>query len=243
MFNGRTPDIPGQPATSRRHVAAGVLAAVLAVAAPLAAAETLYVTDRIDVGLHESRDRTSVVTELLPSATELEVLERDGGFIKVRTPAGAEGWMDAAYLTADLPAQQVVEELEAWKKSREEELKAAWSEVETLRGRLAATAADDGETEEPAPAESAPREEYLQAMDRVANLETENRALRELLEKQAREATAAPPPPPADSAWVAPDWALKTLLGVAVVLFLGGIAAGLWLMDRLNRRKHGGFRV
>ena len=219
---------------------AGTLCAVLtawAGAVVPASAETLYVTDRIQLGLHESRSHTSVVAELVPSGTALEALERDGGFVKVRTPGGSEGWMDAAYLTPDLPAEQVVKELEAWKATREEELAAAWAEVETLRDQLAAAGG------EPPPANEEMRRDYLSAVDRIAALEAENAAMRELLERQAREATATDPPRAPVTAAGLPDWALQAVLGAAAVLFLGGTLAGTWLMDRLHRRRHGGFRV
>ncbi len=219
----------------------GLLALLMAGAA---AAETLFITDSLKLGLHESRERTSAVVQLLPSDTELEVLERDGGFVRVRAPDGTRGWVDAAYLTADLPARLEVAELQSWKATREEELKAAWAEVETLRAELAELAG----AEVPATA-APPREEHLQAMERVARLEEDNAALRELLALQAEEAVQPPPapaPPSGLPAWLpawGPEWALRGLLGAAGVLFVGGLLAGLWLMDRINRRRHGGFRV
>ncbi|MDZ7751554.1 MAG: TIGR04211 family SH3 domain-containing protein [Gammaproteobacteria bacterium] len=235
--------VPASPAGFGLRLLGGLLATLMAAAA---AAETLYITDNLRLGLHESRERTSAIIQLLPSATELEVLERDGGFVRVRAPDGAEGWVDAAYLTADLPARLEVAELQSWKATREEELKAAWAEVETLRAELALASG----TEVPDTA-TPPRQDYLQAMERIARLEDDNAALRELLARQAEEAAAqAPADMPREAtaapswlpAW-GPEWALRGLLIVAGVLFIGGLTAGLWLMDRINRRRHGGFRV
>ncbi len=235
--------VPASPVGFGLRLFGGLLALMMAGAA---GAETLFITDRLKLGLHESRERTSAVIELLPSATELEVLERDGSFVRVRTPDGTEGWVDAAYLTADLPARLEVAELQSWKATREEELKAAWAEVETLRAELAELAG----TAVPATA-IPPREDHLQTMERIARLEEDNAALRELLALQAEEAvqpspapaTAAPSSLPAWPSGWAPEWALRGLLIAAGVLFVGGLMAGLWLMDRINRRRHGGFRV
>ena len=56
-----------------------------------AGADTVYVTDRFEIGIHESTDIDSVIIAVIPSGTPLEVLERNGEFVQVSTPDGTSG--------------------------------------------------------------------------------------------------------------------------------------------------------
>lgn len=72
--------------------------------APLAAtAETLYVVDRLQVGLRAARDGN--VVKPVETGAVLEVLERDERFARVRDKQGAEGWLELRYLSAEPPAR------------------------------------------------------------------------------------------------------------------------------------------
>lgn len=72
--------------------------------APLAAAaETLYVIDRLQVGLRAERDGN--VVKSLETGAMLEVLERNERFARVRDKQGAEGWLELRYLGAEPPAR------------------------------------------------------------------------------------------------------------------------------------------
>lgn len=72
--------------------------------APLvAAAETLYVIDRLQVGLRAARD--GAVVKPVETGAVLEVLERDERFARVRDKQGAEGWLELRYLSAEPPAR------------------------------------------------------------------------------------------------------------------------------------------
>ena len=76
----------------------------LALVAPLAAAaETVYVIDRLQVGLRAARDGN--VVKPLETGAVLEVLERDERFARVRDKQGTEGWLELRYLSAEPPAR------------------------------------------------------------------------------------------------------------------------------------------
>jgi len=79
------------------------------VAASAVPAETLYVTDRVLVGLHQAPDEASPLITSLPSGTAVETLETREGFTRVRTPDGKTGWMSSGYLVAQQPATAVVD--------------------------------------------------------------------------------------------------------------------------------------
>ena len=104
---------------------------LVAGAAP-AQAETLYVTDRVLVGLHQAADETSALLTSIPSGTAVEALESREGFTRVRTPDGKTGWISSGYLVPQKPATAVVDTLQA----RQEKLQA---ELKALRGKLKKT--------------------------------------------------------------------------------------------------------
>jgi len=77
-----------------------------------AAAEVVYVSESLRAGIHRSESFQSTTLALVPSGTELEVLERKGKKIRVKTPNGIVGWVDARYIKAELPSSQRIEGLE-----------------------------------------------------------------------------------------------------------------------------------
>ncbi len=79
-------------------------ALALWLAVPLAAfAETVYVVDRLQVGLRATRD--GAVVKTVESGAAFEVLERDERFARVRDKQGTEGWLELRYLSAEPPAR------------------------------------------------------------------------------------------------------------------------------------------
>lgn len=82
-------------------------------------AETLYVGDTLRVGVRaEPSDNTPSIT-VIDTGTRLDIMERRGSHVKVRTPSGVEGWVKGAYLSNIKPAKvllrdtsQRVEQLE-----------------------------------------------------------------------------------------------------------------------------------
>ncbi len=259
------------------------------VAAPAALAETLYVTDRVLVGLHQQPDEASPLLASLPSGTAVEALETREGFTRVRTPDGKTGWMSSGYLVPQKPATAVVDILQAkqekWqaelkalreklaKTERElqvrrdelsnarttirdlkkkagkaaapkvdtkmaEELAAANQEIENLKQQLAkATAAASARQSEPPPAgDGAALSQRLQA------LEEENAALRSRIEMAVANLKGQHVPTAEEMALVrpaVPGW----YWGLAILLLIVGVVAGIVWMDYRIRQRHGGFRI
>ncbi len=67
-------------------------------------AETVYVTDRILLGVHQQPDESSPIITSIPSGTPLTILQRQDDFSKVRLADGKEGWVIENYLKKDKPA-------------------------------------------------------------------------------------------------------------------------------------------
>lgn len=82
----------------------GILFLLLMLFVPRLWADSLYVTDRILLGVHKSASNDSPLLQSVPSGTSLEVLAEDNNFKKVRLPDGTQGWVDAAFLVSEQPA-------------------------------------------------------------------------------------------------------------------------------------------
>ena len=180
-----------------------------------AAAETAYVTDSLRLGLHSAPDTSGRPFENLISGAAVEVLERNPNYARVRLADGREGWVKGTYLVPLKPAAARVAELEA---------EIAGLKQAAVADKTARAAAEQ---------ELARYTAELQAktgsaesiQDTVKRLQAENGAQEERLEAYRY---ALP---------------VKWVIAALVVVLVAGFVAGLWWLDALIRRRHGGFRV
>ena len=180
-----------------------------------ARAETAYVTDILRLGLHRADDTSDRAFLNLVSGTPLEVLERNGSYAHVRIPDGQAGWVNANYLVNEKPAQLRVAELEA-------ELAGLRSEVDHARD---ARSSAEEELDRIGKQSAVTAESSTELQDTLGRLKRENEAYEARLDT-FRGSLPLP--------WVA---------AALLVTLAGGFAAGLWWLDALIRRRHGGFRV
>ena len=82
-------------------------------------AETLYVTDRILLGVHQGPSEQSPVITSITSGTPVTVLLRTDNFLRVRIPDGQEGWVSTKFMKKEQPTSSELESLQA--KLREEQ--------------------------------------------------------------------------------------------------------------------------
>jgi len=180
-----------------------------------ASAETVYVTDSLRLGIHEAPDTSDKAFDNLVSGTAVEVLERNPSYARVKLADGREGWVKATFLVADKPAAARLQELE------------------TAVGSAERAAADAKTAQAGAEHELKSLREQLQATtgsaesieETIARLERDNAAQVERLESYRRSLPIM---------WVIP---------AVVVSLVAGFFVGLWWLDALIRRRHGGFRV
>ncbi|MBD3669667.1 MAG: TIGR04211 family SH3 domain-containing protein [Gammaproteobacteria bacterium] len=92
-------------------------------------AETVFVDDNLRVGVRPEPDNSYSPISVVVSGMVLEVLERKGNYMRIRTPSGVEGWVSSSYVTKKKPAQILLEE------AREEE-KALNERIEDLTARI-----------------------------------------------------------------------------------------------------------
>lgn len=85
---------------SKIRISSLIIGALLSAAAHSA---TVYVSDIQFVAIREGQDNnTRAVERGLKSGTPLELLEQQGGYTKVRTPSGNEGWVADYFLSDDM---------------------------------------------------------------------------------------------------------------------------------------------
>lgn len=227
------------------------------------AAETAFVIDKLLVGVHQEEDLTSAIMKVLPTGTKLEVVARKGEIAKIKDPDGVTGWVDAAYLMKSAPAADLLEQLKLDKQALADRVRALESSKATPGGPPAAVDALTNENTEIKSQLSAQKlknselETTLADLRKnapttpgggtvAAELQTANLELKEKLE-QAQEAIEAlraqqPSSSPLDRIRAASSGTLNALLVLGIMLCMG-FGGGLYLMDYLNRRRHGGFRV
>ncbi len=229
-----------------------------------------FVTDQLMVGMHSDSAPESTILKLLPSGTELRVMERDRGFAKVRDQEGNEGWIDAAYLLDRLRGAARRVELEAQLAGAAEQMrllrateqglqdKAADTETQLIRQREvfaqreAELARDSLQQLEELQARFA---EIEQADEKPGDVEAHAEELQQLKEENeylsqqltdARRPVTLPAPPPrvirVSQPFVVTDINVWqwTLVGSALLL---AFAIGAYMIDWDVRRRHGGFRV
>jgi hypothetical protein len=202
------------------------------------------------------------------------VLERDGELAYVVDPEQVKGWVDAAYLTEQPPAELRIPELEREKAALEarvarleqgdagaaagaepapapapnDQVEALTRENTDLKGKLSDERLRSGKLQSEVATlraeikdATAPPDARVMDLERMRDeLERELASTRErLTEFEARASLS-------DSAALLPlvirdylAWILA-LLGVVGLIAFGG---GMYLVDLLNRRRHGGFRV
>jgi SH3 domain protein len=183
---------------------------------PLAVqAETAYVTDTLQLGLHQAQDTSDRPFRNLDSGQEMEVLSRTTYYANVQLPDGTRGYVKAGFLVDTKPAKLIVAETQA----EAERLK---RELEELRRSFAAPAA----TIDALRNESADLQALLDASEAAAaDLGVENSSLRN---RQAQYKNSLP---------------LQWVGGAAVACLIGGFLLGLWWVDRSSRKRHGGIRI
>lgn len=230
------------------------IALLMLLAGGSGAQETLYVTERLFLGLYEEPDNGGERLMLIPSGEAVTVLERQANDARVRAADGSEGWVRLNALTADLPARARVTQLEARiaeletaaariprleaaaaRIPRLEAAAARVSELETAAARVpeleaALAAAREEAAAEPPPLEPDP--ETLAALDaaeqRIAELAVELAEARVAVEQAGGDELRKLWP------WLA-AW--------FVVVLLLGFGGGWFLLDYRVRQQHGGFRT
>lgn len=211
-------------------------------------AEVTYVIDELQIGMHKENRTDSPIIKLVPSGTELEVLTRENDVVRVREPGGETGWVHQRYLIATAPdntrllelqkrntaLEKQVQQLKSGAKTTddadtkqlEQQLNSERLKVGQLQAQLADLKASLGNISDD--------DELLEEMERLREANNE-------LVSQLAMAGVEVPAEKRDPLLSANNW--KMIVISLLSLFILGVAAGAFLLDYINRRRHGGFRV
>jgi SH3 domain protein len=236
-----------------------------------AGAETVYVADRFEIGVHESTNFDSVIVAVIPSGSPLEVITRDGEFVEVRTPDSTRGWVDARYVVSEKPSVALLEERDGELREAVQSLGTVRAEVEVLRQRMtelrrdAATAArssagvatpvplapneDSAKLEEASREREKLAEENQQLKIHIADLEAlQIASAMSAAEPESKEKDAMEIEEARNNVWRGPvidevrAWTRWHWLLLGSFLLLA-FAAGGYAVDWRSRKRHGGFRL
>jgi len=69
-------------------------------------AVTVYVSDNLRVGVRPSPDSSIAPINVVTSGMHLTVIEREAGYIKIKTDTGITGWVKEVYMTKDIPVRE-----------------------------------------------------------------------------------------------------------------------------------------
>jgi hypothetical protein len=178
-------------------------------------AEELYVIEQLVASLNNAPDATGERVGSVKSGDKLEVIERSGEQVHVRTANGREGWIRASYLTADEPLRARLAERTADVARLKEDVSRLAAQLEAAR----AGAGSGPRAPAPQSAASSPAEPPEEAV----------RSPRQGLFGNGPDAGGR-------RVW---PWALGSALFALIV----GFALGVLVLDRHIRRKYGGLRI
>jgi hypothetical protein len=186
-----------------------------AVASPAVRAETLYVIEQLVVSVSSAPDGSGEHIASVRSGDPLEVLERSGNEVHVRTASGREGWLRASYLAAEEPLRPRLAQRTAEVARLKEDVSRLQAQLDTARAAASATPGGGAAASAAAPAPAVAAEDAASPpRSRFAAAEGESPR----------------------RVW---PWAL----GAALLALCVGFALGALVLDRHIRRKYGGLRI
>lgn len=220
-------------------------------------AETIYIDDNVLVGIHRENSIDSEILKVIPSGTALQVIKQDKSLTQIKSPDGTTGWIDNKYLVKTAPGRAQLQEAQDRITQLEKEITDLKSNTNTgnpesntdlakenddlkqllkserLRvGELQAQAAElknklgheNNNTEttkklEQLASEKAELQKQIETLQTTANNQSKNISI--------------------DISQF--NWK-KILITICISLVLG-FAAGVYVLDLIIRRRHGGFRI
>jgi SH3 domain-containing protein len=180
-------------------------------------AEDLYVIEQLVVSVSSAPDGSGERIASVRSGDPLEVLERSGDEVHVRTGGGREGWIRASYLSAEEPLRPRLAQRTAEVARLKEDVSHLQAQLEAARSAASAAPGGGAAAPTPAPAPAVAAEDAAPA-------------------PRALFAAAAEEEDNPRRVW---PWAL----GAGLLALCVGFALGALVLDRHIRRKYGGLRI
>ena len=207
-------------------------------------AEVAYVTDKIKIGLHQEASNESPIIKLVPSGTKLNIIERENDLIYAEEPEGVRGWINNQNILNSKPGRAKVIELETVNKELEKKIQTLQNESEQsisneeLEKKLNTERLKVGELQV----------ELTNIKSKAGNIESNDKLLADINHlKNANKQLINQ----LESSGIVSDEngnqissknsSLKFIS--FMISFIFGVIGGILILDFINRRRHGGFRV
>jgi SH3 domain protein len=207
-------------------------------------AEVAYVTDEVNIGLHKEPTNESPIIKLVPSGTELNIIERENDLIHVEEPEGVRGWINTQNALNNKPGKTKINELETTNKELHKK-------IETLE-KKSTELISQGELEKKLNSERLKvgelQVELTNIKSRAGNIQTSDKLLTDIEQlKNANKQLIDQ----LESAGINRKNSLGSIkpenesssFSIFLIIFIFGIVSGLFILDYINRRRHGGFRI
>ena len=207
-------------------------------------AEVAYVTDEVNIGLHKEPTNESPIIKLVPSGTELNIIERENDLIHVEEPEGVRGWINTQNALNNKPGKTKINELEITNKELHKK-------IETLE-KKSTELISQGELEKKLNSERLKvgelQVELTNIKSRAGNIQTSDKLLTDIEQlKHANKQLIDQ----LESAGINRKNSLGSIkpenesssFSIFLIIFIFGIVSGLFILDYINRRRHGGFRI
>ena len=221
-----------------------ILAITICITSMVVHAEVAYVTDKIKIGLHQEASNESPIIKLVPSGTKLNIIERENDLIYAEEPEGVRGWVNSQNILNSKPGRTKVIELETVNKELEKKILTLQNESgklisnEELEKKLNTERLKVGELQV----------ELTNIKSKAGNIESNNKLLADINHlKNANKQLINQ----LESSGIVSDEngnqissknsSLKFIS--FMIIFIFGIIGGILILDFINRRRHGGFRV
>ena len=221
-----------------------ILAITICITSMVVHAEVAYVTDKIKIGLHQEASNESPIIKLVPSGTKLNIIERENDLIYAEEPEGVRGWVNSQNILNSKPGRTKVIELETVNKELEKKILTLQNESgklisnEELEKKLNTERLKVGELQV----------ELTNIKSKAGNIESNEKLLADINHlKNANKQLINQ----LESSGIVSDEngnqissknsSLKFIS--FMIIFIFGIIGGILILDFINRRRHGGFRV
>ena len=221
-----------------------ILAITTCITSMVVHAEVAYVTDKIKIGLHQEASNESPIIKLVPSGTKLNIIERENDLIYAEEPEGVRGWINNQNILNSKPGRAKVIELETVNKELEKKIQTLQNESEQsisneeLEKKLNTERLKVGELQV----------ELTNIKSKAGNIESNDKLLADINHlKNANKQLINQ----LESSGIVSDEngnqissnnsSLKFMS--FMIIFIFGVIGGVLILDFINRRRHGGFRV
>ena len=208
-------------------------------------AEVTYVTDEVKIGLHKEPSNESPIIKLVPSGTKLNVIERENDLIHVEEPEGVRGWVNSQNVLNNKPGKTKVIELETINQELEKKIGSLTKESkksisqEELEKKLNSERLKVGELQVELTnikSKAGNIESNKKLLADIKQLKNANKQLIDQLESSGISNEVGENNMPHENHISSSPLSL-------IIIFVIGIIGGILILDYINRRRHGGFRV